>query len=329
MVRLRSVSCQDPGWWRRARHGRGFRYLDATGAALSQADIQRVRELAIPPAWQDVRICPHPLGHLQAVGIDDAGRRQYLYHPQWRVQRDVEKFERVALSMQNLPRLRTRVRRDMRAKEGNELVERRRVLAAGIRMLDLGCFRPGSETSADVGNHGLTTLERQHMRRDGEALWFRFDGKSGVAQDIRIEDADVVRVVTRVTARRSASSRVLASRVAGRWSAISPDELNERIHELAGAAITAKDFRTWHATTTAAATLAEPPLPTSQRARQRRIREAIEAASTLLGNTPTVARSAYVDPRVIELFDRGVVIDPVPNTQNALDQAVSMLLSEA
>ncbi|GAC1381895.1 MAG: DNA topoisomerase IB [Marmoricola sp.] len=327
-MRLRTVSCQQPGW-RRIGRGRGFSYVDHNGDPVAPEDVQRIRDLVIPPAWREVWICPHPRGHLQAVGTDADGRRQYLYHPQWRVQRDVEKFERVSQQASQLPRLRRRLRADLRATADDELTERRRILAAAIRMLDLGCFRPGSDASADSGSHGLTTLERQHVRREGAALWFHFEGKAGVEHEILIDDPDVVRVIDALMRRRRGSARLLASRRGRRWVPISPEELNQRIQELVGEGFTAKDFRTWHATTMAAVTLAAAPPPTGQRARQRRLREAIVAASDLLGNTPTVARSSYVDPRVVELFEQGVVLDPVPRSENAVDRAVAALLAQA
>jgi len=326
-MRLRTVSCREPGW-RRVRHGRRFRYLDAEGGPLDAEAVARVKELVIPPAWTDVWICPHPRGHLQAVGTDDAGRRQYLYHPQWRVQRDLEKFDRVASFAGTMPQLRRKLRRQMRAEPGDEPVERRRVLAAAVRLIDLGCFRPGSESSAEIGSHGLTTLERRHVRRDGDALWFRFHGKADIEHEIRIDDPDVVRIVLATIARRRENARVLATKVGRRWSPITAEELNERIRELAGAEITAKDFRTWHATTTAAASLAATPLPTSKRGRATRIREAMATVAEMLGNTPAVAKSAYVDPRVVDLFHEGVVLDPVPTSQDRLDRAVADLLDQ-
>lgn len=309
------------------RCGRGFSYVDECGVRLPPSEVQRIRELAIPPAWRDVWICPSPRGHLQAVGTDDEGRRQYLYHPHWRRRRDVEKFERVSRAAADLPRLRARLRRDLRAPAGDDSVERRRVLALGIRLLDLGCFRPGSDTAAESGSHGLTTLESRHVRRVGEALLFCFDGKVGVEQEIRIDDRDVVRIVMARLARRTRTDRVLASKVGSRWVPVRAEELNERLDQLTAASMTAKDFRTWHATTTAATTLAASPVPTSRTGRRRRVREAMVAASELLGNTPSVARSAYVDPRIVDLFDRGIVLDRIPTSQNALDRAVSALLT--
>lgn len=326
-MRLRTVSCQQPGW-RRIRHGRGFRYLDERGEALSPEDVERVRDLVIPPAWTDVWICPYPRGHLQAVGTDDAGRRQYLYHPSWREQRDLEKFERVSALAGTFPGMRRKLRNQLVADPGDEGVERRRILAAGVRLIDLGCFRPGSEESAEeFGSHGLTTLERRHVRRETGALVFRFAGKAGVEHEVTIDDPALVTVL-RAAWKRPPGARLLASKVGRRWKPITADELNEHIRSVTGLEMTAKDFRTWHATVTAAVVLAEQPAPTSVTGRKRRIREAVAAASELLGNTPSVARSAYIDPRVIDLFESGTVLDPVPGGPDALDRAVVQLLHE-
>ncbi|KAA1419271.1 DNA topoisomerase IB [Nocardioides humilatus] len=328
MPRLRRVSWQEPGWTRR-RCGRGFRYLDEQGASLAPADLARVRALVIPPAWTEVWICSYDRGHLQAVGIDEAGRRQYLYHPAWREQRDAEKFDRVATLGLKLPGLRRRLVRELRAEPGDEEVERRRVLAAAVRLIDLGCFRPGSESSAEeFGSHGLTTVERRHVRRHQGDLVFEFVGKSGVEHEVLVDDPDVVSVLTTITRGRAGSSRVLASKVDGRWRPLTPGEVNDRVRELTGLDVTAKDFRTWHATVTVAVALATAPPATSVAARGRRVRAALVEAAELLGNTPAVARSSYVDPRVLELYDEGVVLDPVPSGPNAIDRAVAALLTE-
>jgi DNA topoisomerase-1 len=325
-MRLRTVSCQQPGW-RRIRHGRGFRYVDEHGESLSAAEVARVRDLVIPPAWTDVWICPHPRGHLQAVGTDDAGRRQYLYHPQWREQRDLEKFERVSALASTFPGMRRKLRNQLLAAPGDEEVERLRILAAGVRLIDLGCFRPGSEESAEeFGSHGLTTLERHHVRRQNGVLVFRFAGKAGIQHEVTIDDPALVAALKHAW-KRPPSARLLASKVGRRWKPISADELNEQIRSVTGLEMTAKDFRTWHATVTAAVALAEKPIPTSANGRKRRIREGVIAASDLLGNTPTVARSAYVDPRVIDLFESGTVLDPLPTGPDALDRAVVRLLN--
>ena len=317
-MRLRTVSCQGAGW-RRVKHGRGFRYLDEHGDPLPPEDVARVRALVIPPAWTDVWICPYPRGHLQAVGTDEAGRRQYLYHPAWREQRDMEKFERVTTFATKLPGLRRKLRAALRAEGGDPEAEKLRELAAAIRLIDLGCFRPGSEASAEeFGSYGLTTLERQHVRTSNGGLVFEFVGKAGIEHEVYIDDPDVVTVVTRLRRRRSRDGRLFA---------VAADDINAQIRALTGLEVTAKDFRTWHATVTVAVALATAEPATSATARKKRVRAAVVAASELLGNTPTVARSSYVNPRIIDLYEAGTVLDPVPRSADAIDRAVAKLLT--
>ena len=326
-MRLRTVSWQDPGW-RRVRHGRGFRYLDAAGRLLQGIELQHARDLPIPPAWTDVWICAHERGHLQAVGTDAAGRRQYLYHPHWRVQRDIAKFERVTAAAAALPQMRRTIKNQILGAPADASTERDRALAVAIRLLDLGCFRIGSETSADSGSHGLTTLQRRHCRLDGDELSFRFVGKSDIEQHIRIQDPELADALGPMVAKSPKTGRLLGSDVEGRWNPITAAELNQRLADLIGADFTAKDFRTWHATTTAAATLARRPQPTTRTGCQRRIREAMAAAADLLGNTPAIARSSYVDPRVVDKFLTGTVLPRVPASQDALDRSVLALVND-
>ena len=175
--------------WARKRAGKGFTYVDADGHRLPAADIERIKSLAIPPAWEDVWICPVPNGHLQAVGTDAAGRRQYLYHPDWRIRRDEAKFRRVTAAATRLPTARRRVAADLGA-QGMPL---ERAAAIAVRLLDLGYFRIGNDAYADAnGSFGLTTLRRQHVRRKGSTLVFQFVGKSGIEHTIAIADADIV-----------------------------------------------------------------------------------------------------------------------------------------
>lgn len=322
MTRLRRSSVQQPGW-RRIPCGRGFRYVDQHGEALGEDDRDRVRALVIPPAWREVWICPDERGHLQAVGTDDAGRRQYLYHPAWREKRDVEKFERVVAMARKLPRVRQRLAVDLQEDDA-----RRKTLAVGVRLVDLGCFRLGADSYAsENGSHGLTTLERQHLRRDGACYQFRFVGKAGVEHDIRIDDEDVCRAIGELTRGRRATARFLACKDQGRWRDIGAAELNGYIQELFGAEVTAKDFRTWHATVTCAVALATAPREASATGRSRQVRAAVGQAAELLGNTPTVARSSYVHPRVLDLFEAGETLARVPANQDAADRAVVRLLS--
>src|SRR5205823_5756786 len=184
--RLRRSDCAGPGLTR-VRRGRGFTYLDENGGRIADEDvIARIRELAIPPAWQEVWICADPLGHLQATGVDDAGRKQYLYHARWREQRDRQKFERMLRFGESLPKLRRRVKADLR---GNELT-RQRVLAGAVRLLDVGMFRTGSEEYADDdGGLGLATIERAHVRVQGGAIKFDYPAKGGIRRVQLIDDA--------------------------------------------------------------------------------------------------------------------------------------------
>jgi DNA topoisomerase IB len=305
------------------RQGRGFRYLDSSGAPLPPEDVERIKALVIPPAWKDVWICPHPRGHLQAVGTDDAGRRQYLYHPHWRVLRDLEKFERVQQMALRLPALRRRLRRELRTSEE----PRERVLAAAIRLIDLGCFRVGAEQYAEEnGSHGLTTLERRHVRRHNGGFRFDFVGKGGIEHEVHVEDPDVCAVLDGLVRSRRGSDRLLAAKDGRRWKPVTPEEINEHLRALMGLDVTAKDFRTWHATVTVAVALAARPRGETAASRKRQVRAAIEEAAALLGNTPTVARTSYVDPRVLDLFDDGVVLDTVPRSQDGADKAVVRLL---
>ena len=322
---MRTVSCQDVGW-RRVRSGRGFRYLDDQGAQLGADETSRIQSLVIPPAWTDVWICTVANGHLQAVGTDAAGRRQYLYHPDWRHQRDQAKFERVLAMAAQLPAVRRTVRGQLRG----EPTERRTVVAAAIRLVDLGCFRLGSEEYADEnGSYGLTTLERRHVRRAGPDRVFAFVGKGGIEHEIVVTDAAVARVVDALTARRRPGARLLAARAAGRWRPVEAAEINARLQELFGLEVTAKDFRTWHATVTVAAALGSADRAATATGRRRQVRQALSEAAELLGNTPAVARSSYVDPRVIDRFEDGQTITPGPpgRSQDALDRAVVELLT--
>lgn len=323
MTRLRRVSSTEPSW-RRVRSGRGFRYLDEAGRPLGPAEVARVKALVIPPAWTEVWICRYDRGHLQAVGTDAAGRRQYLYHPAWREQRDAAKFDRVLAMARRLPAVRRRVR----AVLAGDPTDRETVLAAAVRLVDLGCFRLGAEGyTEENGSYGLTTLERRHVRRSGEARRFLFVGKSGVEQEIVVDDPAVVRVVDALTRRRSADPRLLAAKQGGRWRPIDPAEVNDHLRGLFGADVTAKDFRTWHATVVAAVTLRDLGRSGTRTGRARQVRAAVAAAAELLGNTPAVARSSYVDPRVLDRFEEGRLLAPA-RSEDGLDRAAAALLAD-
>jgi len=308
------------------------------GQRLGTAEVARVKALVIPPAWRDVWISPHPNAHLQAVGTDEAGRRQYLYHPAWRMKRDEAKFDRAIAMAHRLPDVRKRLQEDL-CRDG---VPRETALAAAVRLVDLGCFRLGSESYTEQnGSYGLTTLERRHVRREGDARVFSFVGKSGVAHEIRLEDPRLNPVIDRMTLRRGPGERVLCSRGAGGlWVPVQPADINEHIRTLFDLEVTAKDFRTWHATVHVAGVLGTTALQhgsaPSRTARNKVVRQAVVGASELLGNTPTVCRASYVDPRVIDLYESGTTIAQalreLPEDQDEardhLDRAVIELLRD-
>ncbi len=332
MPRLRTVSTRDPGWTR-VRHGRGHRYLDVDGQPLGPEEVARVKALVIPPAWRDVWISPHPNAHLQAVGTDEAGRRQYLYHPYWRQKRDEAKFDRVLEMATKLPEVRRRLRADL---DGWDSVDLTTALSTAVRLVDLGCFRLGSEASAEEnGSYGLTTLERRHVTRQGSSRVFCFVGKAGVEHCITLDDPVLARVLDKMAGRRPQDARLLSAKIGRRWVPIQPADINEHIRELFGMEVTAKDFRTWRATVHVARQVATAEPATSQRRRKKVVRDAIAGAADVLGNTPTVCRSSYVDPRVIDLYESDTTIAPALErldsdpevARDQLDQAVISLLA--
>ncbi|MBZ5740556.1 DNA topoisomerase IB [Nocardioides mangrovi] len=334
MARLRRTSPDQPGWTRR-RSGRGFVYLDEHGDRLPEEDAQRVRDLVIPPAWTDVWVTPYPHGHLQAVGTDDAGRRQYLYHPDWRTRRDAEKFDRMLIFGKALTRARELVVLDL----GREGMPLERACAVAVRLLDLGYFRIGNDVYADEhGSFGLTTLERRHVRRRQDHLIFTFVGKSGVEHRIEIDDEVVMAALDVMRRRRGEDLRLLAYKEGRSWRSVLPDLVNSYVRESTGMEATAKDFRTWHATVLAAAALAETPEPGETKAsRKRAVAGAMKEVASFLGNTPTLARSSYVDPRVVDAYEQGRTIrratartyDTVDERQAALERATLRLIKES
>ncbi|MGW5054019.1 DNA topoisomerase IB [Actinokineospora sp. NPDC004072] len=295
-----------PGFSRR-RHGRGWRFLDATGAPLAPEDAERVRKLAIPPAWTDVWICPYPTGHIQAVGTDDAGRRQYLYHEQWRQERDEAKHERVQELAALLPKFRAAIHDDL----SSAGLTGRRVLGGALRMLDRGVFRTGGEEYADEnGSHGVATLLREHVAlKRGGLLVFNYPAKSGLQRDVSLTDPELSTLVRSLKRARTGSDRLLVYREGrGRWHEIRSGEINERFKELTAPDYTVKDLRTWHATVVAAIGFAKAEAPTSQRARKRVDAAVMDLVADDLGNTRAIARKSYVDARVVDAFADGRTI---------------------
>ena len=281
-------------------------YLDENGRRLSSADVARCKALAIPPAWHDVWICPSANGHLQAVGTDAAGRRQYLYHPEWREQRDRAKHDRVLEVGTRLPRARARVSTYL-ALQG---MPRERALATAFRLLDLGLFRIGGETYADEnGSYGLATIEKRHVRISGHSIAFTYRSKSGQDQRVIVTDTQARDAVAVLLKRRGGGPQLLAYLDGRRWRDITSRDINDFVKEVVGGEVSAKDFRTWHGTVVAAESLAEAAdSATSPAARRRALRHAAEVVSAQLGNTPTIARKSYMDPRVVDRFEAGETI---------------------
>ncbi len=318
--RLRRADCSDPGL-HRVRRGRGFSFVDERGRRITDPElIDRLQELAIPPAWQEVWICPDPLGHLQATGVDAAGRKQYLYHPRWREHRDRRKFERMVRFADSLPKLRRRIARDL--EEGDELGESR-VLACAVRLLDVGMFRVGGEAYAeDEHGVGLATLLKEHVSQAGDALVFDFPAKGGTRRVQAIADPLSRDIIRRLKRRRGGGPELLAYRNGRRWCDVRSDEINEYLKDLLGEDFSAKDFRTWNATVMAAVVLATDGRDAETKTDRRRATDrAVRAVSELLGNTPAVARRAYIDPRVLDRYRSGWTIGPVLDRIGDLDPA--------
>ena len=339
--RLRRSVCDGPGI-NRQRRGSGFVYFYGDGRRVTEPDLlARIKALVIPPAWRDVWICPWPNGHIQAMGTDAAGRRQYRYHDEWRSTRDAEKHERVLRIAAALPRLRAVVAEDLAAPG----VGRRRVLAGAVRLLDLGFFRVGGEEYADEhSTYGLATLLRKHVTIDGEALIFEYEAKGGKHRVVSIVDAQVLDLIAALKRRRGGEADVGDELLAykdssGRWRDVRSTDVNQHLRALSGLDMTAKDFRTWHATVLMAVALAVSASVTrSSSAMNRAITRAYREVADYMGNTAAVCRKSYVDPLVVELFEQGVTIVPVlehlgshPSyglaTQGAIERAVVRLLS--
>lgn len=308
MPRLRTVSPRDPGWSRK-RVGDDFVYLDQQGDQLTAEQSDRCRLLVIPPAWEQVWICPVANGHIQAVGTDDAGRRQYLYHDYWRVKRDRSKHDRVLEVAARLPLARRRVARHLRLPG----MPYERALGTAFRLLDLGFFRIGGETYAESNqSYGLATIQKEHVSLEGRQVVFDYIAKSGKERYIALGDDLVRAAVGELLATDEAGPELLAYQSDdGGWHDVSSTDINTYIKHVVGGEVSAKDFRTWHGTVIAAVALAQAhELATTPSKRKRAVSAAMKQVSSYLGNTPTVARASYVDPRLVDLFQDGITIPP-------------------
>ena len=306
MARLRRVDCAGPGI-ARVRRGKGFSYRWSDGRKVDDPVVlQRIAGLVLPPAWEDVWICAHPRGHIQAIGTDAAGRRQYRYHDEWRVQRDAEKHQRVLTFAKRLPMARRKVEAHLEQRG----MTQQRVLAAAFRLLDLGFFRVGGESYAEEnGTFGLATMRRKHVTVTGDLVVFDYIAKSGKHRVQSVVDESVRKVVVALLKRDDKSKELLAYKDRTGWHDITSADINAYLREVFDGDVSAKDFRTWHATVLMAVGLAvSTQAPTSESARKRAVNRAIKEVAEYLGNTPAVCRSSYIDPRVIDLYDDGVTV---------------------
>ena len=323
MPRLKRVEPYVSPGFTRVRRGRGFTYVHSGGGVAGRAERARIADLAIPPAWEDVWIADAENAHILAVGVDAAGRRQYLYHPVWREKQDAEKFLRMTALAEVLPAARRTVRRDLALEE----LPRERVLAAAFRTLDLGAIRIGSEESlAGFRSRGLTTLLVRNAALDPpETVRFRFRAKGGIAQDVRVSDAALATFVEH-NAERSGAARLYAWPEGRRMRAAGASDVNDDIRARTGGDFTAKDFRTLRGTIAAADHLARIGTEETARARGQAIRDAIEHASSVLGNTPTIAKASYVDPRVLTAYEHDRLIELRGTRETAL---LALLVDDA
>jgi DNA topoisomerase I len=338
MPRLRRVDCSGPGLTRR-RRGRGFEYLDLNGERVQDPEtLLRIKQLGIPPAWKNVWICADSNGHLQAVGTDAAGRKQYLYHEQWRSRRDAEKFDHMVEFARILPRMRETCGQHL-ALDG---LERNRVLACSARLLDRGFFRIGTEDYAEQNQtYGLATIHKRHVKLNGQIITFDYPAKSGKRLIQSVVDPEVIDVVAALRRRRNGGPELLAYKEGGHWVDVKSLDINLYLKEITGGDFTAKDFRTWNATVLAAVGVAvSGNVAKSQTGRKRAISRAVQEVSRYLGNTPAVCRSSYIDPRIFDRYRSGWTIAPVlenigegiefgePSTQGVIEEAVLDLLED-
>ncbi len=306
--RLRRSDPSSAGFARR-RCGKGFMYLDEQGGRITDPEIvARIAGLVIPPAWRHVWVSPDPFGHIQATGFDEAGRKQYLYHPRWRERRDQQKFDDMVRFARALPGLRAVVDHDLALGD----LSREQVLACAARLLDRGFFRIGSEQYAVTNEtYGLATMLKSHVVVRGETLAFDYIAKESKRRVQAIVDPEIAALMTTLKRRRGGGPELLAYKRDGHWCDVRSPDINAYLKAATSLDVSAKDFRTWGATVLAAVALAvTQPEHLSRTARNRAIMRAVKEVAFYLGNTPTVARNSYIDPRVFDRYEDGQTIKP-------------------
>lgn len=320
MPRTRRVDPNGPGI-RRIKRGTGFSYHEEDGDRISDtATLERIRSLAIPPAWSEVWICPHPRGHVQATGLDVAGRRQYRYHDDWRASRDQLKFAEMEQFAKALPGMRERLAGDLKLRG----LAYDRVCACSVWLLDCGLFRIGSERyENDNESYGLTTIKRKHVKIERGVATFDYPAKSGKRSTHEINDPKVMPTLKSLKQRTGGAKLkdFLVYKDGREWKDLVADDVNAFIKEISGEGFSAKDFRTWNATVVAAMSIAQEDGDAeaeTKAARKRVITKAIEKTAEMLNNTPAVCRASYIDPRVFDRYEAG---ETIGNRMKRLDKA--------
>lgn len=302
---LRYVSDDEPGITRK-RSGKGFTYIGPSGKRVTDAaTLDRIRKLAVPPAYSDVWICADEDGHIQATGRDARGRKQYRYHARWSETRDANKYERMIMFGAMLPRLRRRIDAHMR-RQG---VGRRKVLATVVHLLDSTLIRVGNEDYARSNqSYGLTTLRNRHVDVSPSELRFQFKGKSGKMWKLKMRDRRIARIVRQIQELPGQQLFQYIDR-SGKMRGVTSSDVNEYLREIAGEPVSAKDFRTWSGTVLAAMALGELEAFTSATAAKKNVKAAVEKVAARLGNTPTICRKCYVHPQVVDTYFDGTLAE--------------------
>jgi DNA topoisomerase-1 len=299
------VSDEEPGI-RRRRSGKGFSFRNPDGTAVKDKEtLDRIKSLAIPPAYTDVWICADPKGHIQATGRDDKGRKQYRYHPRWREVRDSTKYERMLDFGKALPAIRERIAADMN-KRG---LPREKVLATVVHLLENTLIRVGNATySKENKSFGLTTLQDRHVQVDGGKMRFQFKGKSGKIWNLQVKDRRIARIVKSC---QDVPGQHLFQYLDddGERHGVTSQDVNDYLREISGQDFSAKDFRTWAGTVLAAIALTEFESFDTKAAAKRNLREAIERVSSRLGNTPAICRKCYIHPQVLDCYLEGDLVN--------------------
>jgi DNA topoisomerase-1 len=322
---LRYVSDEQPGYTRQQR-GKKFVYFDTDGKEIKdETRILRINRLAIPPAYRDVWICPSPNGHLQATGRDDRGRKQYRYHERWRIERDENKYEKMVVFGQSLPKIRRRVTRDLKRRG----LPREKVLATVVDLLEKTMIRIGNEEYArENKSFGLTTLRDRHIDVRGDKLHFHFRGKSGIDHQIPLTDRRVAKIVKKLQHLPGQEVFQYLDEKGERHQ-VTSDDVNAYLHEITGEEFTAKDFRTWAGTVLVATALQSKELSGNDSPPKKKVKLAIKAVSKLLGNTPAICRKCYVHPAVLESYLDGNLIEGLKRkTEEAIKHSLGHLRAE-